>query len=673
MAETKFEVLNGGSKNPELLKCFETKLTDVHHMTLEELFVGFNSIKAITFSFRTGFLDYLLQYFDYAEVILGADYLVEKDQVLPELLASVDETRDQIKKYPKLMKMIKAKDLEIHIPKQTLDHRKLYILKSDDNKRTRVIVSSANLSKSAWNNEHMELYVYDDSRYAYDEYSAEFETIWNDSYELPYESIAIKQSRDVVDVDENIIIKRIKETGKIIIQLPEKDPYEDPRYVIQHEKYVSRYREYTAKLKPTEKNGTILLQSKDVETINKAIRKIRSDEQKKNPLTREYPKFRYDMFQHQAFLDDIEFDLTPSDESVKQDIETWLQIFNNYDMFIGNTDHLKLTQYKLFNAIFSSPFHAAIRSYAAASGIMAGSVPMFIMITSDTANCGKTFSVKTAIRMMTGKEIQEYHATDYKKAGIEGTIASDYGLPVFIDELSKRIYSNIKDVLKNEKVFSDEQPVIIFAGNELPEPDEIIRKRIIYLRIDDISMPTSLDRTAYQNKGTAIRKSLGTAFYREYLRRMLPKVEQLINYMQFEVNKDDGWYPDILATSSEVIREIITDHGYEIPEFMIPLCFNNDYAMNSQYVFERALHEIKRLYKTNPKCFTIDKEYIKIELGADPESKKRIQAWVDTLPNEVRAKKQELRETTTIVMNRVALESVLGEKLKKRFFPFFGG
>ena len=57
-------------------------------MTIAQLFSGFNTLKAITFSFDVSFINEIANNFDYMEIILGADFLVEKNEQLNELFLS---------------------------------------------------------------------------------------------------------------------------------------------------------------------------------------------------------------------------------------------------------------------------------------------------------------------------------------------------------------------------------------------------------------------------------------------------------------------------------------------------------------------------------------------------------------------------------------------------------
>ena len=89
--ENKFEVINGGKGNSndtekQVLKVFHSELKTVEFSNVDELFCGFDTIKAITFSYDIRFINHLMQYFQYGEIILGADFMVQKDGKLNDLL-----------------------------------------------------------------------------------------------------------------------------------------------------------------------------------------------------------------------------------------------------------------------------------------------------------------------------------------------------------------------------------------------------------------------------------------------------------------------------------------------------------------------------------------------------------------------------------------------------------
>lgn len=71
------------------LKCFRSELKSVDFLSLKDLFSGFDSIKVITFSYDIGFINEILKYFKHGDIILGGNFLVQKDTKFQELLAEI--------------------------------------------------------------------------------------------------------------------------------------------------------------------------------------------------------------------------------------------------------------------------------------------------------------------------------------------------------------------------------------------------------------------------------------------------------------------------------------------------------------------------------------------------------------------------------------------------------
>lgn len=91
--ERDFQVIEGKKElrdkdivKMDTLKVFKTELVSVDYSNIDDLFSGFDSIKAITFSYDIDFMDYLMQFFKYGEIVLGADFMVQKDRKLNDLL-----------------------------------------------------------------------------------------------------------------------------------------------------------------------------------------------------------------------------------------------------------------------------------------------------------------------------------------------------------------------------------------------------------------------------------------------------------------------------------------------------------------------------------------------------------------------------------------------------------
>ena len=671
------EVINGGKENTanvELLKCFKSELISVDFMSLEDLFSGFDTIKVITFSYDIAFIDEIMDKFHYGEVILGGNFLVQKDTKLSELMAEICtnayETGKMIKDYDNLTRMLSSGDIELRTPTFVLDHRKIYILKSDDG-RTRVIKASANMSKKAWNNDHMEHYEYDDTPDCYEEYSKDFDTAWNLSRAVTMDVISSKKSDDLVQ--GNAILKDVKETGQtIVLQEPESCiEFSNIKYTIDHEAIKEEYKVLFDGINPKAKNGMIEIIPKTIEKILHNQKKLEQKKVKVSHITERYPSLSLDLYNHEAYLNNSVINLTPSREEVIHDIDTLLGIYNNFDQFVANdTEKLKKVHFKVMNAIFCSPFNARFRCAARIKGIPTSSLPLFALISSETSNSGKSFMVKAALKMMTGKELEGVKSCDWSKDQIRTTQLGVKCVPFFIDEIDNVYLSRIKDIIKNPEKCEENQlediPMILFASNDVLKPEEPIRKRMVFFTIDG-ALPSCIDKTAYESRGKAIIKKLGTGFYREYMRRMLEKTRNELDFIIYSKDIPDEYYPDLMAISSEVIITILSDYGYTIPGYIKKLTWENDYSSDSNA--EDAILEIGDFCINNLKACSFTKNKVMIELGNDKNSQRKVESWKNILPAEMKASIQSTRESCRIELDRKELESRLGYRLG--MFSFF--
>lgn len=664
---SQFSVIEGNSKTGNhQVKCYHTEMKGVSYPTVDELFSGFDSIRAITFSYNMDFINEIMKKFKYGEIILGAPFMPRKDpkitEFLAETLTNAKETADIVRRYPRLSEMMIAGDLMIHTPTCVLDHRKIYLLSSDSG-RTRVIAPSANFSGRAWNGEHMETYQSDDTEYSYKSYLEDFETAWMDSEEIPAEVITTKKTDDIIE--GNAIIKKVKETGNaVILQQPvydsEETEFKNIKYAIDHDNIKEAYREILADLNVKSKKGIIELIPKAIEKLEFNNKKrIQKKKVKIKNVTEKYPTMEYDCFNKEIKLNEKEINLYPTEEEVKQDIDELLGLFHNFDQFVGDTERLKEAHFKLLNAMFCSPYNAKLRCTAKIKDVPRSSLPLFMLVTSKTSNCGKTFMIRAILKMMTGRELDVINKEDCKKEDIRSIQVGCKGVPVFIDELDNTYFARIRDIIKHPEKCEDNQleyqPMIVFASNEADEPDEIVRKRMIFLRIEG-ALPSSIDKSAFKGMGDAIIRRLGTAFYREYSRRLLDAVKEFLDYMIYTENRADSWYPDLMAASSEVIISILEDYGYEVPSYVKKLTWNDDYAENAHFIAEDTFDAIRSFYEQNKKAFTFTKTHVIIELGNDKNSKRRMKSWVNTLPSEMQAENISTKDCFKISINRKEFE-----------------
>ena len=585
-------------------------------------------------------------------------------------LTDADIAAREVGKFENLLEMMREQRLEFRVPLACIDHRKIYILSNSKNGATRVISSSANMSARAWEGDQMEHYSYDDTLFCFDEYSKRFDTFYSCCKALPLDVITTKHTDD--PFKSNAIIKEIKEKNEVVVleHMREDVELDSVKYAIDYEKIKGRYDALVSDTNLKNKQGLFEISPKTLKKFELNLNK-ESLKAKNINLQSDYPRLKFDYENLRAFIDDEELNLEPSLDEVRREIDELLALLENFNDFVGDKEKIKHSHFKLLNAVFASPFHAKIRCTAYLKNISTTSLPMFLLAASSSANCGKTFVITAILKMMGGKRLVNLNTESCKSTFIRDIQAGYCSLPVFVDEIDNAYISRLKNIIKSpeecEKHQLQDQPMMLFASNDALDPDETLRKRMIFLRFEG-ALPSNIDQNAYKGRGNAIISRLSNALYREYLRRMLPKISELLDLM-IQGDTDDTWYPDVMLISSNVLLEILDDFGYARASYMRPLSFNADYSVNASFIAQDSLNEIAEFYKYDKSAFKISKKQVTIELGTDNDSKNKCKNWANTLPAEMKAKILSTKDKNQLILDRTELEKRLG--IKFGGFGFF--
>ena len=336
-----FKNENSDTKKPDLLRCYRNNLVCVENMSVHDLFNGFDEIRIITFSYDVAMIHWLMKKFKYGEIILGADFMVRKDTrtatKVAEILAGAEIAAHEIKKYSDLVQNMLDGNLVIHSSINILDHRKLYLLRSDDG-RTRVIAASANMTRKAWSANQIENIAFYDDPNAYDAYFQDFCTAWKMSVNIPYKVITAASTDNPKDA--NAVLKKVVEANKtLILQTPAEDEQTvvtNYQYVMEEDKAKEKYIEL---LKDTgiraTKDGVIKLNSKIVEKIVVNAKKAGIRNIDLTQIIEKYPEITFDYNNLSMNISGERMDLNPPEQDVKADIKDLLAIFEKYNSFVG--------------------------------------------------------------------------------------------------------------------------------------------------------------------------------------------------------------------------------------------------------------------------------------------------------------------------------------------------
>ena len=140
--------------------------------TWQELFSGFDTLHAITYSSGIDFVYQLIDLFEDAEILFGCDEVISYS--LQEVMAYQCKMVERMRSTASKMKLdlvsrIDQGTLRFFVARSVLSHEKLYLLSGKDG-RKRVIMGSANLSRSAFGGYQRENICYLDGDAAYDWY-----------------------------------------------------------------------------------------------------------------------------------------------------------------------------------------------------------------------------------------------------------------------------------------------------------------------------------------------------------------------------------------------------------------------------------------------------------------------------------------------------------------------
>lgn len=618
-------------------------------MNWTELFSGFDSICAITFSSGVGFMYKLLDMFETAEVIFGCEDVMSN--TVQEIMAYqnrlIERMRDELSdKKQAMLARIDSGEVRFYVSRGKISHEKMYLLSSRDG-RKRVITGSANMSYNAFSGTQRENICCIDGERAYDWYFESFSRLKSESSdEITHKAI------DIADISENIDELPISQTikvNKVVEIVPDRDNDENVEFSLDTRNLANRLTPLMPKA--DRKTGRILVSS---DMITKLRRQLRDDEIKKKEQESVYPRLVIDTDTAKVTLNDSLLDLNPPENEVARDVRLFIRYMDGYSQFHGNFTDMQQRYFEFANWFFCSPFMAKMRDMAARFDQNRLPYPVFGLIYGQS-KAGKTSFLETLLKMMIGQK-PKIPAQEFTRSSIEGLKHKVEGCPIIVDDMvNTRFNQHAIETIKTEDFGISEHlinyPAVVISANEDVKAvsPEIIRRTVI-CRVEAGLTNTEV---MTNNVVRSVQKEIGTAFYREYLRRMLEIVPNLVEQLKSD---DSDRSPDILKESSDVIYDIIAEHS-EIPAYVRHLTLENYFS--EKVTGKYAIKTIQNAWRTSPKTFTVDerRNELRYDAGATYEADRIIKE----LPENLEAAKSR----DSIIMNLNEAREFFGVKFKK--------
>ena len=287
-------------------------------LSWQELFSGFDTLHAITYSSGISFVYRLLDLFEEAEIIFGCDEVISYS--LQEIMAYQCKTIERLRETANKMKLdlvsrIENGVLRFYVARDTLSHEKLYLLSARDG-RKRVIMGSANMSFSAFGGRQRENICYIDGDRAYDWY-------WNCFCQLREDSTdqIAKESLICADDGENLeelpIARTIRSKKALVLQ-PVEDSREEVRFALDVKNLAAKFAPSVPK---PDKKGRLILSPEKIKAIR---RQVIANKEKEKELQSEHPQLEVFPDEGIAKLNNSNLDLSPATENIGKDVELFL-------------------------------------------------------------------------------------------------------------------------------------------------------------------------------------------------------------------------------------------------------------------------------------------------------------------------------------------------------------
>ena len=306
----------------------------------QDLFSGFDTLHAITYSSGIGFVYRLLDLFEQAEIIFGCDEVISYS--LQEVMAYQCKMVERIRETAGKMKVdlvsrIDQRTLRFYVAHSVLSHEKIYLLSAADG-RKRVIMGSANMSFSAFGGHQRENICYLDGEEAYQWY-------WDCYCQLREESTdqIAKDSLLCADDGENLEqlpIARTIRTQKALVLQPVEEAKGEVRFALDVKNLADKLAPSVPK---PDKKGKILLSPEKIKSIR---RQVVATKTKEKELQSEYPQLQ--VFPDEAIvrLNGTDLDLNPPKEDVTRDVQLFLNYMAGYNMPQSLHRLFKLKEYR---------------------------------------------------------------------------------------------------------------------------------------------------------------------------------------------------------------------------------------------------------------------------------------------------------------------------------------
>ena len=588
------------------LTVFRAELLSCDQASWEELFDGFTALQAITFSSSLEMLLRLADRLDDMEIVFGSESILSREHLalaqasqtiqsygfgdalvdqkaLVEALARLLGRTGQ-----RLLERVATGTLRFRLLRGRPSHEKLYLLSGPAGRR--VITGSANLSLVAFEGRQQEVYVAFDGETAWELFDGYYQRDWRDSVPVEPDALVVqradgaKAARETPLALEEVPIVRVLKAGVVLTdEAPRPVPSGFAADALRTASALG------AELKdlalPKDRTGRTVVSAA---TVLKVIRSFRARPVGEATEDR-IPRADIDWATGEVRLDGVAW-LRPDDtipaEDIARDARILVDYLDSFRSFFGNGTGAIEVYWAFLVWLYSAPAAPHLRQAAVPVGIDPWVYPVYAVLFGRSSG-GKTLFTRIAARSMFGfeKMIRSGQFTANRALGLRDRLGA---IPLLIDDVTRdKFTSHVPDLVRtDQEVGGQYAPVVLTTNRDVASIPPDLTKRMVTCHID-AAIPEN--RSVTERIARRAQNDIGTALYRTYLQRLIPEVRA----MRAEIDAEPEGFPDLLACSAALLRDVLGKAIGTLPEWAKPLTFGDYFGIRHRR-FRDQLGEMLR-------------------------------------------------------------------------------
>ncbi len=577
----------------------------------EDIFNGYDHLYAITYSSSIPLMRQLFDKFEYIETIFGyPEVMGEKQLHLSSLQASVVKQITNDKNTQHLADLMEQGKLKFYVSLDEKSHEKIFLLSSREG-RFRVVTGSANMSGAAFNGHQREIIVYMDGKEVFDTFMKQYESFREDSTNR----IPLKTVKNVLDNPELLTedVTNIPLIGEllsvkntiVITESQDSNVTNDYAFAIDKKLFGDINWKKINELQepPKSKDGNVqkIITSESINKVVQYTSRIRSDRQKKESIT---PSMNINFDSDIISICEKIFDLNPSKNEIKHDIDIIVEYFSWFEKCSGDVKSTIDSFWRFMNWYLAGPFIPFLRNKSIRYGLEVNlRYPVYGLLYG-RSNCGKSAFLKFLTKLMTEQPACLLESEKFTKSIVFGMKTACCGLPINVDDIAKKQWSNNYELIKYDewgvKEGLDKYPIVAMTSNSMSSFNTETKKRCITCRVD---AALELEDSSEDHKFDDLLNGMTNAFYREYLRRMLQSVHEIAR----DIESGSKEVRNLLENSSIIIKDIFQEHTEHIPSFIRTLSVKKDY-FGVKILSHSAIESLRLALQSEPSLFTASRK-----------------------------------------------------------------